>query len=461
MGHKDVQMPKIFFIDDDPSILMTLETMGDELGYEYQSFKDPTECLELLEKSRGSAVTAIICDIKMPHMSGLEFTQKAKALNEEIPIILITAFDSAQVAVDALEMGAYDYVTKPIHFKELSIILKRAINQRKIKQNVEELEKRVKNLEKPKTLLLGKSTAISHINELISQVAHTMANVLVTGETGTGKELVAKSIHQLSDRSHKNFVTINCASIPEQLLESELFGHVKGAFTDASKDKDGLFHEAQGGTLFLDEIGDMPLSLQTKLLRVLQERKLRKLGATQEIEIDVRVIAATHKNLMEMIKEKTFREDLFYRLNVINIEIPPLRERKDDIPILVDMFIKKCRKEHKSKIKNLSDEALEKLISHNWPGNVRELENTIERSCIMSSGSTIEASKIVIVNNQQKSTEQNFLNLDELKTLSEIEAKYIEHVLEEVGWVKEKASKILGINRKTLYRKIKDYGLED
>ena len=442
----------ILILDDDQNIITSLEVMLDELGEKYISFLSSEKALEYFIQKKGKGIDLIICDYMLPNMDGITFLNQLELSKYNIPSIMITAHDKNDVAISALEAGVYDYITKPINFKELAILCKRAMRQKEIKEENTKLNKKINELVNPKVNLIGKTKSMQAIKETINKVAKTNANVLITGETGTGKEVIAKLIHAKSNRSEAPLISVNCAAIPEHLLESELFGHKKGAFTGADSDKLGLFEEANNGIMFLDEIGDMPLQLQAKLLRVLQEGKIRKVGENKEVSVDVRVIAATHNNLFEKIEKKEFREDLFYRLNIINIMIPPLKERYDDIPLLVDFFLKKyCSKQ------KLTQNALKKLLTYKWPGNVRELENIIERACIMTKENVIDESDIIF--NTQYSTDIQASGTD-LMTLKENEKKYIAKVLEHTEFVKDKAAQILDINRKTLYRKIKEYDLE-
>lgn len=450
----------IVLVDDDKTTLIALQEMCTELQIKYHSFLSPIESLNFIRRMGKSEISMVICDFQMPEMNGIELMKKIQQDNIDIPIILITAHGSAEIGVNALEFGAYDYITKPINFTELAIMVSRVIEQNKIKDEYLKLRNKLKSLENPFTSLIGTSKVMEEIKGLILKVADTEANVLITGETGTGKEVVARLLHQQSFRKNGSMVCVNCASIPENLLESELFGHKKGAFTGADKDTVGLFREANKGTIFLDEIGDMPLNLQSKILRVIQEGKLRPVGADREIEIDVRVIAATHKNLVEMIQEKKFREDLFYRLNVVNIHLPPLRDRVDDIPLFCDLFLKKYKKNHKVSPRFISREALDMMMNHSWPGNIRELENTIQRACILANSSTIEAKDLIFssVQNKEVLIEDGFFKT--LPNLSELERSYLTYVLKHSNGVREKAVEILDINRKTLYRKIKEYEIK-
>ncbi len=434
--------------------------MCEELRLPYTSFSSAIEALDFFKKDAKKNTSLLICDYKMPHIDGLEFIQKVQKIHSNLPAILITAHDCSDVAIKALEIGAYDYITKPINLKELSLLSKRAIRQKEIKDQNAELMKKLEGISQKKISFIGKSKLVEDIRSIINKIAKTNANILLTGETGTGKEIVARAIHEQSERSEQKMVAINCASIPANLLESEFFGHVKGAFTGADKDKIGLFELAHGSTIFLDEIGDMPFELQSKLLRVLQEGKIRKIGENKEKKIDVRVIAATHNNLIEKIKENKFREDLYYRLNVINIKLPSLRSRKEDIPLLADHFMRKSNKKNKKgDKKTISHKALLKLMTYDWPGNVRELENTIERAFIMSNEAEISEESIFFgeATNIDSFEQQEF---QKLRSLAELEKEYISFILQHTNHIKEKAASILGINRKTLYRKIKDYELE-
>lgn len=458
MGKKGT-MKMIILIDDDISSLFSLEAMCEELELSYKSFTSSKAAFTFLESNEGTKISLAICDYQMPEMNGLELIKKINSLRRNLPTILITAHDGPEVAISALEIGANDYITKPINFRELAILSKRAIKQKEIKEEYSKLKEKVQSFENSKFNFIGKSKVVVNIKSMLHKIAKTNANILITGETGTGKEIIAKTLHHLSERESKELVNINCASIPANLLESELFGHKKGAFTGADRDKEGLFGEADGGTIFLDEIGDMPLELQAKLLRVLQEGKIRRIGENKERSINVRIIAATHNNLLEKIKAKEFREDLYYRLNVINIQLPPLRDRKEDIPLLSEYFLKKHKNNHGSVSRFLTAEALKKLMEYNWPGNIRELENTIERACILTTDKLVTEKEILITNNENR-TDFEDKNFESLPTLEDLERSYISFVLSHSDNVREKAADILQVNRKTLYRKIKTYNLE-
>ncbi len=455
---------RIIVIDDVQEMRSLLMDFLTNSGFAVLSFNNP---VEFLEKTKNATclpnsndrlnMDLIISDIKMPFMTGLEFTEKMKKIRPEVPIILITAFGSIETAIEAMKMGAFHYIVKPFKLAELSVNIERALETSQLRQENVLLKQEIKKNWAVGNII-GKSEPMIEVFDLISRVAQANANVLITGESGTGKELVARAIHQSGSRTNKPFIAINCTAIPEALLESELFGHAKGSFTGAVAKKIGLFEEANGGTLFLDEIGDMNTSLQAKLLRVIQERKIRPVGDNETRDIDVRIIAATHKDLKAAIKEGNFREDLYYRLSVIPIVIPPLRHRKEDIPLLAEHFLKKYAAMNSSIVKGFTPEAIQKLLGMRWEGNVRELENVIERAVVLTTGSMIDSKDI------PSSDTNNFdsfysNSIQTLPDLAELEKRYIHFVLEKTGGRKDKTSQILGINRRTLYRKQKEYGM--
>ncbi|MBI3535455.1 MAG: sigma-54-dependent Fis family transcriptional regulator, partial [Deltaproteobacteria bacterium] len=383
---------KIYIVDDDTEMQSMLRDFLTTQGYQTSIYSSAIEALKNLS-SKPNDVDIIISDIKMPQMDGLEFTSELKKILPEIPIILITAFGSIETAIEAMRKGAYHYIVKPFKLAEMSVNLERAFEYRRLQRENTVLKQEIK---RSFTLggLLGKSQTMQSVFDLINRVSNATANVLITGESGTGKEMVARAIHQNGPRAAKPFIAINCTAIPETLLESELFGHAKGSFTGAIQRKKGLFEEAEGGTLFLDEIGDMDPYLQTKLLRVIQEKKLRPVGDNISKDIDVRLISATHKDLKTAIREGRFREDLFYRLSVIPIVIPPLRHRKEDIPLLAEFFFKKYAATNGAKAIGFSKKAINKLINLKWEGNVRELENMIERAIVLCKGPQIDDTDI-------------------------------------------------------------------
>lgn len=447
-------MCELVVIDDDQEMRSMVEDHLKSLGYSVKSFSQPEVALgELL--SGNLRPIAVVTDLQMPELSGIEVVKRLKAKFSDLPIIVMTAFGSIESAVDAMKKGAFDYITKPFKLSELTMTVERAVQMSRLSQENKILRQEIKK-EYGRGNLLGKSKPMKDLYELIERVAPAMSNVLISGESGTGKEVVARTLHSLSPRSKAPFIAINCSAIPETLLESELFGHAKGSFTGADKKKIGLFEEAQGGTLFLDEIGDMEPGLQAKLLRVLQERKIRPVGETKDISIDVRVIAATHKDLKKMIKENLFREDLYYRLNVIPIHLPPLRHRKEDIPLLAQHFLEKYAAFNKSIARSFSPAALHVLMNQPWQGNVRELENMVERIVVMSNKTVLDETDIPT----SESPSEDFygsMTVD-LPSMEDLEKRYIEFILAKTGGKKDKASQILGINRRTLYRKEREYG---
>jgi DNA-binding NtrC family response regulator len=366
----------------------------------------------------------------------------------------MTAFGTIETAIEAIKGGATDYLIKPVKTEDVLRIVGRGVREVQLRREVAHLRREVYK-EYSFHQILGKSRPMQEVFELIRRVADSPSNVLITGESGTGKELVAKAIHYNSDRRQSPFVPVNCAAIPEQLLESELFGHVRGAFTDAKADRPGLFEEAQKGTIFLDEISELPLMLQAKLLRAIQEREIRRVGSTKSVAVDVRIIAATNLNLAEEVKAKHFREDLYYRLNVIEIRLPPLRERRDDIPLLVESFLRKCAKSNRKPLDSISESALALLIDYPWPGNVRELENIIERAVTLARGEKIMPEDLPATV-QGSRGDRKVLDDAAERTLplQEVEWEYIKKILEKTGGNKYQAAQTLGIDRKTLYRKL-------
>ena len=455
---------RIVIVDDEKEMRSLLEDFFGSEGYSTQSFASGQDAIENLsvggvlgpEHEEGD-IDFIISDIKMPQLDGLEFTTRLQTLRPEIPIILITAFGSIETAIEAMKRGAFHYVVKPFKLAEMAVNADRALAHRKLQRDNTALRREVRRSWGLGDVI-GKSAGMRAVFDLVARVAPATANVLITGESGSGKEMVARAIHQSGPRAQSPFVAINCTAIPETLLESELFGHAKGSFTGAIQRKRGLFEEARGGTLFLDEIGDMNVALQSKLLRVIQERKVRAVGENMAHDIDVRIIAATHKDLKAAIKEGCFREDLFYRLSVIPIVIPPLRQRKEDVPLLADYFLKKYSATNNASVKGFTKRAIAKLIEMRWEGNVRELENMVERAVVLSTGTLIDEADVP--SPETGNPEQFFGNATgDFPTLEQLERRYMQVVLEKTGGRKDKAAQILGVSRRTLYRKERDYGL--
>lgn len=445
---------KVAIVDDDKEMGLVVADLLTNEGYRVTQY---TSAAEALVKFKTDLPHVLITDHKMKDIDGLMFLKKVQVDYPTVVSIMMTAFGSIETAIEAMKLGAYHYIVKPFKNEEMKLLVKRASERVSLKQENATLKR---ELNKTFTLdsIVGKSAAITSVFELIKLVAPASANVLISGESGSGKELVARALHNSSPRKNKPFVAINCTAIPEHLLESELFGHVKGSFTGAISDKKGLFEEANQGTLFLDEIGDMSLQLQAKLLRVLQDRQIRAVGSNTLKDIDVRIIAATHRDLKIMAKDGKFREDLFYRLNVVPIRVPPLRERTEDIPMLVDTFIKKFAARNGSTVQAVTPDALSVLISHPWPGNVRELENVIERAIVLSPGNYIE--KNVVLGSALEEAQQNIDQLHaDRPTLDKLEERYIKLIMGEAKNKKDDAARILGISRRTLYRKEREYGM--
>ncbi len=423
-----------------------------------------------LKKISDLKIDVVITDLKLPNMSGIEFLKNLRELGSQIPVILITASSTVDTAVECIEAGAYDFVVKPLQFQQLNISVHRALRMNQMSHDNSVLKRAV---EVSRGLnpggVIGFSPAFRKVFDLAKRVSQSVATIFISGESGSGKEVFAKAIHQWGPRKDKPFVAINCSAIPDNLLESELFGHAKGAFTGAIDKKIGLFEEAEGGTIFLDEIGDMNISLQTKLLRVIQERQIKRVGENQNRDINVRIITATHKNLKHEVLEKRFREDLFFRLNVIPIHIPPLRERREDILPLANFFLKKFNATNGKNFKGFTTDANEFLIKNPWPGNVRELENTIERAVVLCSGKEIDVDSFLVFENStadkesqnQNPTDGFFVQTSEkLLPLEEIENKYIGYVFEKSEHVRELTAKTLGIDRKTLYKRLQTIHLQ-
>lgn len=452
-----MKKPEILIVDDDDSHRTMLETLIKSWGYKIESANDGELAVKLVEEK---AFDLILMDIKMIKMSGIEALKKIQDINPSIPVLIMTAYASIETAVDAMKIGAYDYLTKPLDFDKLKITLTRAMEHLALKRENKALKENIgEHFNRNK--ILGKSESIKRVLEIIKNTAPTEATVLITGESGTGKELAAGAIHYNSHRKNGPFIRVNCGAITETLIESELFGHEKGSFTGAHRLKEGKFVQAQNGTIFLDEIGTMPLNMQTKLLRVLEERKVVRVGGEKEIPLDVRVIAATNENLATQVEENNFREDLFYRLNVVHINLPPLNKRTGDIPVLAEAFLKKSAKKNRKDIKGFSPAAMAKLVRYSWPGNIRELNNAVERAVILSKTDYIENNDI-ITGEEYSHEKEEIIETAEFKveSLREIEKKAILKTLEAVNNNKSAAARELGITRKTLHKKIKEYLLE-
>jgi two-component system response regulator AtoC len=450
---------RILIIDDEESMRHMLSIILKKEGYEVVSAESGQQALKVLGKDD---FNFILCDIRMPDMDGLEFLKAVRSQESGVRsvVIMMSAYGTIDTAVECMRLGAYDYISKPFKADEIIITLKKAEERERLKSENIRLKKAFQE-DYDFRNIIASSPQMLDIFKLIEKVANYNTTVLITGESGTGKELIAKAIHYNGSRKDKPFIAINCGAIPETLLESELFGHVKGAFTDAVRSKSGLFEEADGGTIFLDEIGELPKELQVKLLRVLQEGELRKVGDSKSRKIDVRVIAATARDLSGEIKKGNFREDLFYRLNVVPVTIPPLRERQGDIPLLVNHFTVIYAKKFGRPIKGVDDEALKYLISYPWPGNVRELENVIERAVILEDGDMIKSENLPFIKEPSAISHQPSANTGfSIKKAEEaIEKELITKALEMTHGNKTKAAELLEISHRALLYKIKEYGL--
>lgn len=454
---------RILVVDDEESIREFLEIMLRKEGYEVTCAVDGQQALDLLKKK---SFDMVISDLQMPNVTGIELLKQTKDQYPDMLFFMITAFATTETAVEAMKLGAYDYITKPFKIDEVRINIANALRSRTLETENRTLKKELVR-EYSFQNLIGNSESMHRIFELIKRVSMTPTNVLVTGESGTGKEVIAKAIHYNGPLKDRPFVSVNCGAIPESLMESEMFGHKKGSFTGAVADKSGLFEVADGGTLFLDEVGELPLSIQVKLLRAIQERIIRRVGATEDSKVDVRIIAATNRDLEEMVKEGTFRQDLFYRLNVINIKSPSLRERADDVPLLANHFLKKYNDRLNKNINTISAEAIEVLKKYDYPGNVRELENIIERTVALEGGNSIlpeSLPPLVVTPTGRKMVSTHEIQVTEEgveldKVMGQIEKELLVKAIHAAGGVKKKAAKLLNITFRSMRYRVEKYNL--
>ena len=453
MDKTDRQRFTLLVVEDDAANREYLiEALADE-GYRVEAAAHGRAGLERVKQS---GIDLVVSDVRMPDLDGLDMLREIKATEPAPHVVIITAFGTIEQATRAIKLGAYDYITKPFEMDDLLHLIDRALDERGLRQEVARLRREV---EKPYRFenIIGKSRLMHEVFEMIRRLSSSSASVLVTGESGTGKELVARAIHFQSPRKGREFMAINCAAIPDTLLESELFGYKRGAFTDAHRDHDGLFMKAQGGTVFLDEIAELSPALQAKLLRVLQEKEIRPLGATKNERVDVRVIAATNRELEERMRQGQFREDLYYRLNVIHILLPPLRERAEDILPLAEHFLSTAAERAGKRLAGFTQAAIKTLLGYAWPGNVRELENVIERAVALAEGERIGVEDLPQQVRERKGADVLAGAIARGLTLAEIEREYITRVLAAEGGNKTRAAQRLGLDRKTLYRKIEEY----
>lgn len=447
----------ILIIDDETIARENLEHVLRKEGYQTTAVENGLEALKELKKQEFDLV---MTDLRMQQVDGMQVLERTKELYPETEVIVITGYATVSSAVEAMQKGAYHYIPKPYKIDEVRILVRQALEKRSLRLEVAELRQQVRS-QKGAPLLIGKSPKMVALTKTMAQIAPTDCNILITGETGTGKELVARSMHYLSNRADARFMAVNCGAFSEELLANELFGHEKEAFTGARGIKKGLLEAASRGTVFLDEVAEMSTSMQVKLLRVVQERTLLRVGGTDEIPIDIRIISASNKNLKKEIEQGSFRQDLYYRLNVISLHVPPLAERKDDIPLLCHHFLYKFCEEQGKHIDKISDEVIETLLSYEFPGNIRELENIIERAVALAEGSVIEMRHLPMDLQQVKFIRLQRPQPQQLLTLEENEKEYILWVLAQVNDNKTKAAEILGIDRVSLWRKLKRYDGED
>ena len=451
-------LPNILVVDDEMNVIESFKQLLRD-DYKVLTATNGEEALEKVEREN---LDIVLLDIRMPGMDGIEVLRRIEEMRENVDVIMVTAVNTTRTAIEAMKLGAYDYITKPFEVDEVVVSINKALEKRRLTREVSYLRSQVA---KPVRFdnIIGTSEKMRQVYEIVSEMTKNDATVLISGESGTGKELIARAIHFNGLRKDKPFITVDCASIPENLLESELFGHEKGAFTDATSQKLGRFELANHGTLFLDEIGNLKMDMQGKILRALQEREIQRVGGVKTIKIDVRIISATNIDLKKAIKEGRFREDLYYRLNVVPIELPPLRERREDIPLLMRHFLGIFNREFGKKIENIMPEAMDSLVNYRWPGNVRELRNVIERLVALAKEEVISHKRLPLdilltINAGKVDMEEEGLLLKEAR--EQFEKQFILEVLEKVNWNQTEAARILGVHRNTLMMKIQNLGIK-
>ncbi len=453
---QDTGQARILVVDDDPGHLNMLQTLLSGWGYSSFAVQDGTQAVQEIKHR---AVDLILMDVRMTEMDGIQAMQLIKDYNPAIPVLIMTAYSSVQNAVQALKSGAYDYLTKPLDFEVLQLTMQRALDHMRLQAENRVLRQKLPaDFEMPE--IVGKSPAMASLLQTVAQIAPTEATVLITGPSGTGKELIAQGIHANSERKSGPLVTVNCSALSETLLESELFGHEKGAFTGADKKREGRFMQAHQGSLFLDEIGEIPWTMQVKLLRVIQQGEIQRLGSDRPLQVDVRILAATNKDLYQEVQAGNFREDLYHRLNVIRLDLPPLARREGDIPLLAEHFLQHFAQKNRKQLQGFTPQAMDLLLKYPWPGNVRELENAIERAVILAGGAYITPRDLPL---SLQSTETDSRGSSEHpaggQPLEEVEKQAILETLEQVQGNKSEAARILGITRATLHKKLKKYDL--
>ena len=451
----------ILVVDDDTAHRTMLNTLVGGWGYAIAEADDGESAIHMV---RDQVYDLVLMDVRMLKVSGLEALSAIKAINPSIPVVIMTAFSSVETAVAALKQGAHDYLTKPLDFEKLRITIELAMEHTRLREENRQLRESL-GLQFDRTRIIGQSPAMLKLLDTVAQVAPSEATVLISGESGTGKEIIAGAIHFNSPRREGPFVRLNCAAITETLLESELFGHEKGAFTGAERRREGRFHQADGGSLFLDEVSEMPLSMQVKLLRVLQEREFTRVGGEALVRVDVRVIAATNRQLPGLIAAGAFREDLYYRLNVVGLEMPPLRARREDIPLLAQHFLDTFSQRNHKPIKGFTPQAMDRLIRHSWPGNVRELMNAIERAVVLSRTDYLAEDDFPAITAPEQAAPEESPSMptaaavEDSRPLDEVEKATILKTLEAAGGNKSETARRLGITRRTLHKKLKAYGV--
>lgn len=443
---------KILVVDDDPNILQVLAMRLESKGYEPVKVKSAELALQELQAGRFDLV---LTDLRMAGLDGMDLLEELRRMDPGTPVIILTAHGSIPNAVEAMQKGAFSYLTKPFEDRELMVHIDRALEKRRMQERIQNLESLVEDRFSFKNIV-GKSRVMQAVFEQVVQVAPTESTILLTGESGTGKELIARAVHAHSNKADGPFVAVNCGAIPENLLENELFGHVKGAYTGADASREGYFVRAVGGTIFLDEIGETPLPLQVKLLRVLQDREVQPVGSDQSLKVDVRIMGATNQDLEKAVEDGKFREDLYYRIHVIPIHVPPLRERKEDIPFLIDHFIRKYSSRLEKKIEGIDPAAVQQLMQKNWPGNVRELENRIEQAVVMSREEILGAEAFVFLQEEQEPA--NFLNFKRAK--DSFEKEYVTHLLKITGGHVTNAARLAEKQRADFYNLMKKHGIQ-
>lgn len=457
-------MARVLVIDDEEGVCELLRDVLESEGYEVLVAYTAAEGMEALNNFKPDTV---LLDIKLPDDNGIKVMERIKDIGVSVPVILMTAFGTTEIAIQAMKEGAHDYLNKPLNLDELILSVQKAIRMKNLVSEVATLREKLEDDLNQSDNFIGESRIMQEISKTIGRISDSDITVLIQGESGTGKEVVAQSIHKNSKRTQGPYIKINCATIPENLMESELFGHEKGAFTGAVTQKLGKFELAHGGTIFLDEIGELTHRAQTKLLRVLQEREFERVGGISSIKVDIRILAATNKDLQKLVEEGKFREDLFYRLNVVNIKLPPLKERKEDITPLADYFINRFAQKHGKKITSISKEALKLMLTYSWPGNVRELKNTCEQAVVMARGAVILPDDLGIYDGGLQPFQNSDLELNltlRLKRplrdiLAEVEKQIIIKTLRDHNWNRQDSANTLGLNRRSLYAKMKEYDL--